>query len=319
MRIIVGDVHGCRDEFAELLKKVDYRPGHDDLVVLGDLIDRGPDPVGTVALAMEMKARRVLGNHEEKALRWLAYEDRVAAEPGFRNPMEPLPDRPGPAKAHGSGSRPLSPEAEAVRQKRLEARLARGGGPVAVQQKRKSQAPKRPIPEERKAEWRALSRAQRAWLKASPLWLDLPGSIGSWLAVHAGFEPKPLKEQRADRVIRVRYVDPKTGDIAPYVDGTLNQPSGSILWQAAWKGPQNIVYGHAVHSREEPRVDHIDVTDRGRFESIVCVGIDTGCCFGGRLTAMILDAFGRYRFEQVQAKRIYCPWPGGDGTTSGDS
>ena len=38
-----------------------------------------------------------------------------------------------------------------------------------------------------------------------------------------------------------------------------------------------------------------------------CVGIDTGCYAGGRLTAMILMPDGRYWFEWVKAHAVYEP------------
>jgi hypothetical protein len=43
--IIIGDIHGCSREFSALLEKV--APNRDDqLVLLGDLLNKGPDPLG---------------------------------------------------------------------------------------------------------------------------------------------------------------------------------------------------------------------------------------------------------------------------------
>ncbi len=250
--IIVGDVHGCREEFAELLQKLDYVPGHDDLVSVGDLLDRGPDPVGAVALAMEQKARLVCGNHEEKALRWLRHESKKLVDPKYKNPMH---------------------------------------------------AP----PPERQAQWRGLSEAQVAYLKNAPHMLALEGHESPWLAVHAGFEPGvPLEKQKSDCVTRVRYVDDK-GEMVGYKKNSLDQPEGTVYWTEKWKGPQNVVYGHAVHSVIDPRHDVCSVQDR----VVHMFGIDTGCCFGGRLTAMILQDEQEPAFVQVQAKRQYYPWPKG--------
>jgi hypothetical protein len=70
--IVVGDIHGTLDEFDELLKKVEYRSGPgrsgDRLILLGDLVDRGPDPVGCVRRAKELGCEIVKGNHEVKHL-----------------------------------------------------------------------------------------------------------------------------------------------------------------------------------------------------------------------------------------------------------
>lgn len=92
-KIFIGDVHGCRDELIELLNRL-APAAEDRVVLLGDLLDRGPDPVGVVRLARELGADCLLGNHEEKALRWLRHEQRRAVEPDYRNPMRPIaPER----------------------------------------------------------------------------------------------------------------------------------------------------------------------------------------------------------------------------------
>lgn len=71
--IIVGDVHGCFDELQALLHKLDWVEGKDVLISVGDLVNKGPKSVETVAFFMN--ARRtfaVRGNHDEAALRALA-------------------------------------------------------------------------------------------------------------------------------------------------------------------------------------------------------------------------------------------------------
>ena len=44
--VIVGDIHGCLEEFDELLKKLQYKADHMRLVLLEDLLDKGPNPIG---------------------------------------------------------------------------------------------------------------------------------------------------------------------------------------------------------------------------------------------------------------------------------
>jgi hypothetical protein len=66
--IIVGDVHGCRAELEALLAKVAFTRG-DRLVMVGDLVVRGPDPAGTLDLLVSAGARSVRGNHEDRLLR----------------------------------------------------------------------------------------------------------------------------------------------------------------------------------------------------------------------------------------------------------
>lgn len=85
--IIIGDVHGCLDEMDELLRIITYTKA-DRLIFAGDLLDRGPDPVGVVRRARELDAESVLGNHEEKHLRYQRHEARVPL--GHKNPMRPM-------------------------------------------------------------------------------------------------------------------------------------------------------------------------------------------------------------------------------------
>lgn len=74
----VGDVHGCADQFEALLAAIDADdaargPADTTLVLLGDLVDRGPDTRGVVERAMRLTASPrfalLKGNHEEMLLR----------------------------------------------------------------------------------------------------------------------------------------------------------------------------------------------------------------------------------------------------------
>ncbi len=65
--VIVGDVHGCYREVAELLERVGLGSG-DRLFFVGDLIARGPASRDVLRLARELGARSVRGNHEQRLL-----------------------------------------------------------------------------------------------------------------------------------------------------------------------------------------------------------------------------------------------------------
>lgn len=80
----VGDVHGRADLFAALSSAIEadnqQRGGTEGLVILlGDLVDRGPDSAGVLRLAREWQARRplraLMGNHEEMFLDAFTKED----------------------------------------------------------------------------------------------------------------------------------------------------------------------------------------------------------------------------------------------------
>ncbi|HEX3729798.1 MAG TPA: metallophosphoesterase [Opitutaceae bacterium] len=67
--IAVGDIHGCHLEFAELLDKVQLTR-EDRLVLLGDLINRGPDSCKVLDLARSNRAIALLGNHELRLMKY---------------------------------------------------------------------------------------------------------------------------------------------------------------------------------------------------------------------------------------------------------
>ncbi|MDQ3036473.1 MAG: metallophosphoesterase [Myxococcota bacterium] len=234
--LVVGDVHGCLDELDELLRVAEHRPGRDRLVLVGDLVDRGPDPVGVVRRARGLGAEAVLGNHEERHLRYRRHELRRAREPGYANPM-------------------------------------------------------RAFEEGRLAQHQALSSDDWRWLEALPAWLRLPGG---WLVVHAGFEPRrALADQKTPVIVRIRDVDDRGKFVAG--EDPRERVPGSVPWATRWRGPESVVYGHHVHGFQAPRIDR-------PAPDVECWGIDTGCVFGGRLTALVLP---EREVIQVPARREY--------------
>ncbi|KAK9760921.1 hypothetical protein K7432_014584, partial [Basidiobolus ranarum] len=70
--IFIGDVHGHLHSFNKLLKKLNLEP-EDQVVLLGDLVSKGPDSVGTLARAKEINALCVRGNHDDLVIRWRHY------------------------------------------------------------------------------------------------------------------------------------------------------------------------------------------------------------------------------------------------------
>jgi hypothetical protein len=235
--IVIGDVHGCLEELDELLASLAVRRHRDRLVFLGDLVDRGPDPVGVVRRVRELGAECLHGNHEDKHVRWARHQARARREPGYRNPM-----------------RSMRAEEQAANAR--------------------------------------LRDDDIAWLASLPAFLDL----GDWIAVHAGIEPgRPLHAQKRAALCRVRWVDHR-GLMSTGNDAT-EQPEGSVRWAEAWRGPQHVVYGHHVLSREMPLVDR-------REDGVECWALDTGCCFGGRLSALVLP---ERTLVQVEARAQYSP------------
>jgi hypothetical protein len=70
---VVSDVHGYRDDLELGLHEAGFG-GDDELYVLGDLLDRGPDGIGAVDLVMSLQREApgrvhvLMGNHEILAL-----------------------------------------------------------------------------------------------------------------------------------------------------------------------------------------------------------------------------------------------------------
>lgn len=221
MVVAVGDIHGCLEEFDELLKTIQYNKNQMRLVLLGDLMDRGPDSVGCVRRARELKVECIMGNHEEKHLRWYRHEQKKL-QTGKPNPMKPM----------------------------------------AVAESVANQS---------------LSDSDITWMKALPLKLQL---TEQWWAVHGGCEPRfSLAKQNPSQIIRVRFVNESGVGLPLNPDKT--QPENTVYWAEKWNGPESIIYGHCVHDLQKVRLDD--------NAGVKCLGIDTGCCFGGHLTAALFD------------------------------
>ncbi|GMH64618.1 hypothetical protein TrRE_jg3470 [Triparma retinervis] len=70
----VGDIHGCHDEFLALLSKIKSRESGDpnylsSVILVGDLVNKGPDSLATLRYCRSNRVMSVLGNHDLSALR----------------------------------------------------------------------------------------------------------------------------------------------------------------------------------------------------------------------------------------------------------
>lgn len=62
----VGDIQGCDAAFGRLLDRIDFSPSRDTVFVLGDLVNRGPDSAAVLRRCMEAghSVQVLLGNHD---------------------------------------------------------------------------------------------------------------------------------------------------------------------------------------------------------------------------------------------------------------
>lgn len=218
--VLIGDVQGCREELEQLLEKLHYDPAADLLVLLGDLVNRGPDSAGVLRLARTLDAQCVLGNHDVRLLR-VAHGLLTKREVDNTQDVLEAPDR-----------------EELI-----------------------------------------------TWLRSQPLVREL----GSVLCVHAGFHPQwsdpvavlsgldPLIESpELSFAITVRSCD--AAGNRPRPDPGLVKPPYRAwyeYWQEKPGEERTVAFGHwAVQGLVwEPRVR----------------GLDTGCVWGGKLTAWIVE------------------------------
>ena len=224
--IIIGDVHGCLEELEELLKITNYSRGNDQIVLLGDIIDRGPDSLGVVRKVQELRARCIIGNHENNYYKWL-YSHKGA-----------------------KGAKDFYPK---------------------------------------------FSEKDTLFLTHLPAYILQDNLV----MVHAGLRANvPLGLQNPDDLMQIRYTDLQGRCVGlKKISKVGKKDAKAHYWTEFWKGPENVVYGHNVFSCETPLIEMVT-------PGVTCYGLDTGCCFGGKLTALILET---KEIFQVRAKHTYHP------------
>lgn len=215
----IGDIHGEIDKLANLYKAIavdaEAYEAPARLVHLGDMIDRGPDSRGVVAMIMDMEAETgaiaLMGNHEELML--YAYD---------------CPDTMGVYH------------------------WASNGGDDTIDSYKAANG--------ETSDWReAVDGAHIAWLRARPIQhRDEERNI---LFVHAGIDPKRYPNCPDEVKLWTRspaFYNPKRWPDRPELKGLT------------------VVHGHTPTDNFEP-----DVRSNR-------INVDTGACFGGPLTAVVL-------------------------------
>ncbi|MCH9682082.1 MAG: metallophosphoesterase [Deltaproteobacteria bacterium] len=225
MRWLVGDVHGCVRELEDLVEAIGFDPSRDELWCVGDLINGGPDSLGTLRLWQALGGLGVIGNHEVYTL--CAHSGRWPRKRDTLDDVYGAPD----AEALLASLRALP---------MLQWLPGDQGGPDA---------------------WAVHGGV-------SPQWTDLHAVVARQAAlVH---DDDWLESDEVSFATRARCCSAE-GQRHRYDHGPEGCPEGFSPWDALYRGEAMVVHGHWAR--------------RGHYRGQRTIGLDSGCVYGGPLTA----------------------------------
>ncbi|KAF4042797.1 Calcineurin-like phosphoesterase [Phytophthora infestans] len=139
------------------------------------------------------------------------------------------------------------------------------------------------------------------FLEQLPFSVSLPNH-SNIIVVHAGVVPEVnLEEQRPVDMYKMRFVQREKADDETSKWMALEKKKYKFenggepeTWAKVWGGPRHVYFGHAASA--------------GLQQESFATGLDTGCCYGKKLTACIIPS---NRLVQVDAKEQY-EVPSGD-------
>ncbi|MGO3055944.1 symmetrical bis(5'-nucleosyl)-tetraphosphatase [Halomonas sp. AOP43-A1-21] len=263
----IGDLHGCYAEFMALLEKLNFNPNQDTLWLVGDVINRGPGSLECLreAQALGGAVRCVLGNHDFHLL--------VVARGG------------GKQKRHDTLSEILTaPDREPM----LDWLQSQ---PLAVQQGNILMTHAGLLPQWRVEQAVAYSREVEQALASE--------QSGRFLTELFGNQPDRWREdlEGMDRLrfivnalARMRFIDAQGQLDFAAKEGLESAPPGFAPWfQYPRDDNPHLLFGHwAALEGKTPDA-------KVRVEAL-----DTGCVWGGTLTALDLDTGERISVPSQQ-------------------
>ncbi|MEW6706459.1 MAG: symmetrical bis(5'-nucleosyl)-tetraphosphatase [Pseudomonadota bacterium] len=272
MDYLVGDLQGCCDAFERLLAELQFSPSRDRLWVLGDLVNRGPQSLKTLKTlrALGSAATCLLGNHD---LHLLAVAEGVRPEHRSDTLREILEDRDRDAWIEWVRERPLAAEAHGWL-------LVHAGV----------------VPQWTREQTLALAREVETMMCGPDL--------KAFLQVMYGNEPCRWDEslQGADRwrfvinvLTRIRFVGDDGSLDFKLKEGADAAPPGFRPW---FEMPGRRTQGVPIAFGHWSTLGLIDRPD--------LLALDTGCVWGGELTAVRVDG-GRREVVQVGCERAQRP------------
>jgi bis(5'-nucleosyl)-tetraphosphatase (symmetrical) len=276
-RYAIGDVQGCLEALRQLLHALRFSADRDELVFLGDLVNRGPDSLGVLRLvrALGDNARTVLGNHDLHLLAHHFDSARPLRDGDTLQQVLEAPDR--EALMDWLLTRPLLLFDAAQNDLFVHAGL---------------------VPQWTVQQAQVLAAEAERALRATPR---------DFLAGMYGNQPERWREglAPADRwrftinvLTRLRYCS---------ADGTINlrlkdTPQRTPPPWLPW-------FAHAGRSSAAVRVIFGHWSTLGLLRQQNLLSLDTGCVWGGSLTAVNLDDPAA---PPVQVACVACQEPGGD-------
>jgi bis(5'-nucleosyl)-tetraphosphatase (symmetrical) len=272
MDYLVGDLQGCCDALDRLLAELQFSPSRDRLWVLGDLVNRGPQSLQTLQRlhALGDAATCLLGNHD---LHLLAVAEGVRPEHRSDTLRDILASPRRDAWIDWVRHRPLAAEAHGWL-------LVHAGV----------------VPQWDRVQALALAREVEALLRGPDL--------SAFLQVMYGNEPRRWHSdlQGADRwrfainvFTRIRFCGDDGTLEFQTKDGAGAAPPGFRPWFAV---PGRRTEGTPIAFGHWSTLGLIDRPD--------LLALDTGCVWGGRLTAVRVDG-GRREVVQVRCDQAQAP------------
>ncbi len=273
MHYLIGDLQGCCDAFERLLAELGFSPSRDRLHVLGDLVNRGPGSLGVLQRlqALGDSAGFLLGNHD---LHLLA----VAA--GVRPPNKR--DTLGEILGH--------PQRDAWLD------WLRHQGRMAVQAEGWLLVHAGVVPQWDAERTLALAAEVEAMLRGPALADFLPRMYGNqpdrWDDRLAGTERLRFI---VNVLTRIRFCTADGTLEFDSKDGADTAPPGFKPW---FEQPQRASAGQPIAFGHWSTLGLINRPD--------LLSLDTGCVWGGALTAVRVDG-GRREVTQVQCEQAQKP------------
>ncbi len=109
-------------------------------------------------------------------------------------------------------------------------------------------------------------------MRSLPFSIRLP--LHNALVVHAGLTPgRALGKQELISLVTTRTLVRSSGARARWQSST--DTSKGVAWASRWRGPEHVYFGHT--------------TRKEVLQTPFATGLDTGCVYGGSLTAAVLE------------------------------